>query len=130
MQMVSEKSGKAMLTPAGSMTPAPPKHTALVRMLQQIKGRPEIRRQLGYSNANAFRSYIDSLLPLAWRIEQLAPKKEDVVKPNPEYPWYTDTTKTQVVAPADYQFPKFFEDWHMGLIDKLIGTLLSKYEKS
>jgi hypothetical protein len=118
--------GKAFLTPAGSMTPAPMNHKAFVRMLQQIKTRPEIRRQLGYRNASAFRSYIDSLLNLATRIQRLSPDQAGLTQPNPEYPWWTDATMTQVVAPADYRFPEFdpLQDRCVAKIDKLIGSLL------
>jgi hypothetical protein len=59
----------------------------LGRFLRISKGLPELRRQLGYEgNYNAFVSYIDSLLPLAEKIEALAPEGKRLDKPNPEYP--------------------------------------------
>ena len=45
LQMIAEKLAKAMLTPPGSLTPAPTSHAMFVRMLQVLKSRPEIRRR-------------------------------------------------------------------------------------
>src|ERR1035437_10381682 len=87
LQMVSEKLSKGILTLSGSKTPAPMSHIMFVRMLQTIKGRYDIRRQLGYESANVFNSYIDSLLGLAGKIERLSPDQAGLTQPNPEYPW-------------------------------------------
>lgn len=65
LQMVTEKLAKAMLTLTGSPKPAPTTHAAFVRMLQVIKGRRDIRQQLGFTDATLFKNYIDSLLDLA-----------------------------------------------------------------
>jgi hypothetical protein len=125
LQMVSEKLAKGILTPSGSMTPAPMSHVMFVRMLKAIKGRPDIRQQLGYRSVDVFRSYIDSLLDLAWKIERLSPEQAGLTQPNPEYPWWKDPGKTQVMAPAQYDFPEFDQrNRRMGKIDRLIGALL------
>ena len=108
LQMSTEKLAKALSCPQGN---APPKttHAALARFLRISKGRPELRRDLGYEgNYNAFVSYIDSLLPLAEKIEALAPEGKRLDKPNPEYPW-TSPTGT-VIAPIDYRFEDIWAD--------------------
>jgi hypothetical protein len=104
LQMATEKLAKAFLSPhAGS--PPPRVHTALARFLRMSKGRPEIRRQLGYEgNYQAYCSYIDSLVGVAERIERLAPVG-DQERPNPEYPWVDGTGN--VVCPAGYAFAEF-----------------------
>lgn len=124
MQMVTEKLAKAMLTSPGSAAPAPTSHTMLVRMLQVLKARPEIRRQLGYADASVFKAYVDSLLDLADRIQRLSPDQAGLTQPNPEYPWESMATH-QVTAPADYAFPEFDpRDPKMIKIDRLVGDLL------
>jgi hypothetical protein len=124
LQMVGEKLAKAMLTPPGSASPAPTKHTAFVRMLQVLKTRPEIRRQLGYREAGVFKGYIDSLLVLAGKIERLSPDQAGLDRPNPEYPW-RDSAANQIRAPAGYDFPEFDpRDPRMIKIHRLVGKLL------
>jgi hypothetical protein len=62
---------------------------------------------MGYGNAaDHFRAYIDSLLPLADRIERLAPSAAGATMPNPEYPWQS-ARADQIVAPVEYNFPEF-----------------------
>ncbi len=74
LQMASEKLAKAFLCPMTGETPPPVQHKILVRFLRLSKGRPEIRRQLGYTqDYRAYCSYVDSLLDIAQRIEDLAP---------------------------------------------------------
>jgi hypothetical protein len=125
LQMVSEKLSKGILTPSGSNTPAPMSHVMFVRMLKAIKGRQDIRRQLGYRSAHVFGSYIDSLLDLAGRIERLSPDQAGLTRPNPEYPWWTDRARNQVLAPAQYGFPEFDRrNRRMDKIDRLVGALL------
>ncbi len=106
LQMVAEKLAKSLLTPAGSSVPPPMSHAAFVRMLQVLKARPEIRRQLGFDDASRFKRYIDSLLDLASRIEALAPAQARLAKPNPEYPW-EDLSTHQIQVPARFGFPEF-----------------------
>ncbi len=106
LQMVVEKLAKSLLTPAGSATPPPMTHAAFVRMLQVLKSRPEIRRQLGFDDAARFKSYIDSLLDLAGKIARLAPAQAGLTQPNPEYPW-RDLSTHQIQVPAQFDFPEF-----------------------
>ncbi len=104
LQMATEKLAKAFLSPHTG-APPPRVHTALVKFLRISKGRPEIRRQLGYGeNYQAYCSYIDSLLEVAGKIENLAPIG-DRERPNPEYPWQDNSGK--VISPATYLFPEF-----------------------
>jgi hypothetical protein len=104
LQMATEKLAKAFLSPR-SGRPPPRVHVALCNFLKMSKGRPEIRRLLGYENDyHAYCSYIDSLLSVAERIEKLAPVggQERV---NPEYPWLDHDGN--VVCPASYSFCEF-----------------------
>lgn len=106
LQMVSEKLAKAMLTRPGGGSPPAASHAVLVRMLQVLKARPDLRRQLGFSDAASFKSYIDSLLDLAGKIEGLAPALAGFTQPNAEYPWQ-DPGASEVQVPARYDFPEF-----------------------
>src|SRR5438477_9938043 len=72
LQMFSEKLAKGWL--AGFHGSAPDlTHIVLVTMLQNLKGRPEIRELLGYTSASVFKRYINSLLETARNVEALAP---------------------------------------------------------
>jgi len=105
LQMAAEKLAKAYLSPSNG---DPPKkgHLRLGTLLKVIKGRPEIRRNLGFgTNHHAFCSYVDSLTPFAGQIELLAPVGTDDRRMNAEYPWVDPTG--QVVHPAIYGFPEF-----------------------
>jgi len=105
LQMAAEKLAKGFLC---STNDPPPKrtHLAFVPFLHVSKTRPEWRRQLGYGdNYRAYTSYIDSLLPLAEKIERLAPVGGTFDRTNPEYPWKDEEGK--VTCPALYGFPDF-----------------------
>ncbi len=106
LQMSAEKLAKAVLTAPAAKAPPEASHAVLVRMLQTLKGQPGIRRALGFDEASVFRAYIDSLLDLAGRIEQLAPALAKFTQPNPEYPW-RDHGAGDIVAPCGYDFPEF-----------------------
>ena len=124
VQMVTEKLAKGFLAKPGSTTPPRTVHAAFVRMLRLIKGRPDIRRQLGYKDAAVFASYINSLLPLADSIEKLAPASAGTTLPNPEYPW-EDRSSHEVTAPALFAFPDFDpRESRMAKMVKLIQQLL------
>jgi hypothetical protein len=104
LRMATEKLAKGYIC---NETSGPPPHThfALVRLLMTIKNRPEMREQLGYGRQyGAFSSYVDSLLPIAGRLEQLAPVGGHDDKLNPEYPWMCGGT---VQCPAQYAYPEF-----------------------
>jgi hypothetical protein len=106
LQMTAEKLAKGFLARPGDTQPPPTVHSAFVRMLQVLKGRPDVRRRLGYARADVFTAYIDSLLPLAHKIERLAPALAGLRQPNPEYPWQS-RPEAPVIAPARFGFPDF-----------------------
>ncbi|MBM3300983.1 MAG: hypothetical protein FJY85_13635 [Deltaproteobacteria bacterium] len=105
LQMATEKLAKGFLCDPKS--PPPKKsHFEFVRFLKVSKGRPDLRSKLGYErNYRAYASYVDSLLPLAEKIEDLAPVGSDFRKVNPEYPWIDD--RGGVRCPALYDFAEF-----------------------
>lgn len=108
LQMATEKMAKFQLTKV-SGGPHRPTHVVLVAFLKLIKGRPEIRRKMGYpekGNAAAYWAYIDSLLPTAEKIQALAPVGGNFKKVNAEYPW-EDSDSDRVIAPIDHGFPEF-----------------------
>ena len=105
LQMASEKLAKSFLC-HGRHKPYKKTHYALVRFLNSTKGHPSIPRLLGYSkNRLAYCAYIDSILDVAKRIENLAPAGGIYDKFNPEYPWKDIFGKIQV--PSDYPFIEF-----------------------
>jgi hypothetical protein len=123
-QMATEKLAKAVLCGRHARRPPPTSHTALVRMLQVIKTRPEIRRGLGFEDPVVFNRYVQSLLELARQIESLAPALAGTRQPNTEYPW-EDVASQTVVAPALFAFT----DLHpgrprMAKLESLIRRLL------
>ena len=125
LQMVTEKLAKGWLSTTGSMNPPQTVHKAFVGMLHAVKNQPQILRQLGYgTNRKACRSFITSLLPLAAKIENLAPTS-DLSKPNPEYPWKNLSTG-QITAPASFTFAEFDpKHGKMRQLTKLIKELLT-----
>ena len=105
LQMATEKLAKSFLI-GNSSEPPKQTHQALVTFLRIVSSRPEIRVRLKFGNdPKQFRAYIDKLLPLAARIEGLAPAGGKTGRVNPEYPWLNPLQK--VVCPADYRFPEF-----------------------
>jgi hypothetical protein len=125
--MVAEKLSKGLQADPDDPDQPPVSHHALVRMLRVLKGWPEVRRRLGYSDAAAFRSFVDSLLPLAGEIESLAPSAAGLNRPNPEYPW-KDAATGVVRAPADFPFEAFSpNDPRMVKFEKLLNSLLQVF---
>lgn len=123
LQMTSEKLAKALLSsPDGN--PPEASHSAFVRMLQVLKTRKDVRRQLGFSDTAAYRAYLDSLLTLASRVERLAPSLAGLYEPNPEYPWL-DRKSQDVVVPAQFAFDDF-DPKHSKMLKlaALVGALL------
>jgi len=121
LQMATEKLAKAYLcSPNGG--PPPKIHNAFVRFLKVSKGRPEIRRKLGYdNNYNAYNSYIDNSLETAEKIEKLAPVGGSHERLNPEYPWLD--TSNSIICPACYSFPEFSK-LELVKIQTLISSLI------
>lgn len=125
LQMVCEKLAKAYLSsPTSSHAPAH-SHVAFVRLLQVIKGQPEIRSRLGYTDRAVFAAFIDSLLPDARRIEMLAPSVAGNNQPNPEYPW-KDPVTNNVCTPATFEFADLDPTKpQIVKLEKLVSSLLS-----
>lgn len=123
LQMMTEKLAKGLMAPRNNAPPVKT-HAAFVRCLQHIKGRPDLRRRLGYRERSVFRSFIDSLLPLASEIERLAPNFSGTTQPNPEYPWQPKVDD-EVVCPASFSFPVFNpKQTHMIRLVRLVENLL------
>ena len=102
--MASEKLAKACLCRPGGGHPGTTHHVQ-EKMLRVLKGRPDVRRELGFGDDyHACCAYIDSLINVARVIENLAPAGGDCGAANPEYPW-TDANG-QVLCPAEYGFPE------------------------
>ncbi len=97
--MVTEKLGKGFLTEPGGMEQRH-SHQAFVRFMRTAKARDEIKKAYGNMPTHNFRKLIDGLLPLADKIENLAPNLANGV--NPEYPWQIHG---RITAPADFGFP-------------------------
>ncbi len=128
LQMVSEKLAKGWLADANDPNPPVPTHAGFVRLLQTLKGRPDVRRYLGMPAASVFKAYLDSLLDLAAQVESLAPSAAGFGRPNPEYPW-RDPTSGAVLVPAEFPFPAFHpRDPRMVKLDRLIDDLFSLAE--
>jgi hypothetical protein len=124
LQMVTEKLAKGFMADPSDPQPPNPTHGAFVRLLQTIKGRPEIRRSLGYQDAQIFRQFINSLLDLAVRVERLAPGAAGTTAPNPEYPWRDPVTGV-VHAPIDFDFAIFSpRDAKMIKLENLLDSLI------
>ena len=66
VQMVTEKLAKGIRTSiSSSATPPEMTHTAFVKMLRLIKGRPEVRKRLGYEKNSVFANFIDGALTIS-----------------------------------------------------------------
>ncbi len=127
VQMTAEKLGKAIMTDDADPDPPEFTHASIVRGLLMLRTRPDIRRRLGYQRFEHFRAVINSLLPVAGRIERLAPALAGSSRPNPEYPWRAGAA-LPVTAPAEFNFP----DLHirspqmakfLRIIDRLLAVL-------
>lgn len=98
LQMATEKLGQGFATAPGG--PQPPKvHRAFVGFLRSVKSSAQLR-QACLCGPGQVDAYINSLLPLARLVEDLAPSNAND-GPNPEYPWLG---QTGIIAPVDYEF--------------------------
>lgn len=105
LQMASEKLAKSHLCHGTN----PPKfvHDALVKFIRVESIAGKLRWSYPGFSAAQYRETMKDLLPLAQKIEALAPEK-NVSCPNPEYPWiFPGSSATEVIAPAQYHFPHF-----------------------
>jgi len=101
LQMASEKVAKSFLCKKGGLAKPQKSHKVLTNFVHISKGHPAIREKLGYQdNYLAYKAYIESIMDIADKIENLAPSgtKE---RPNPEYPWIIDDV---VYSPLEYEF--------------------------
>jgi hypothetical protein len=124
LQMVTEKLAKGYQTPPRDYDHPPKVHIGFVRFLQTLKGNSGIRDTLRYGPGPVFNRFVNSLLDLAKRIEQLAPSAAGSNNPNPEYPW-RDAGTGEIRVPVDYDFPGFSpRDISMIRLEALIKQLL------
>ena len=104
LQMATEKMAKGFLTrPGGSRYGRT--HDAFVRFMRAARTRPEFQAASGFTRSSQFIAYVDSLLDIAQRIEDLSP--EGIDHPNPEYPWETNG---MIVIPLEYPFAELTLD--------------------
>jgi hypothetical protein len=128
LQMVCEKLGKAYFWRIGS--PPAMGHAAFVRFLRTLGDVPQDQRQklaavFEFSRFQDFRSWIRSIMPLAYSLERLAP---DLATdgPNPEYPW---PHRAPVHAPADYEFAVWSELLRTGRGRRLVQVIRLAIER-
>lgn len=122
LQMTTEKLAKGFLCHfSGGDAPAKKTHIVFSQFLKVSKSRKSFKEQLGYSgNSMAYNSYVDSLMPLAEKIEKLAPIGRNFDQVNPEYPWKDH--EGNIRCPAKYNFPSFDHNG-LGDIYRLISRL-------
>lgn len=98
LQMAAEMLGKAQ---AGKTGPNTGSHKAFLGFVRGLTGNRAAQNQLGYHARNAaWRQLVRKAVPLAERIERLAPALNPD-GPNPEYPW---PRQDPTAAPAEYEF--------------------------
>jgi len=105
--MTTEKLAKGFLCHfSGGDAPAKKTHLVFSRFLKLSKQRRGLQEQLGYErNSRAYSAYVDGLIPVAEKIENLAPVGGNFDQVNPEYPWLDDGR--HVRCPAEYDFADF-----------------------
>jgi hypothetical protein len=106
LQMTTEKLGKAALLKSGNKIDEVCKsHLAFVKFLRSTKKNQKIANIIGMSLVQ-YGEHINSLLPLATKIERLVPgiNNQGV---NPEYPWLDNSGV--VISPTSYKFMEFSE---------------------
>lgn len=105
LQMTTEKLAKGFQCVIGS-GPHPMTHFVFVDFLQGLKRQPRLfSSRMRFKTMKQFSLHVQSLLPVANLIEQLAPAGGNYSRINPEYPW-TDATGN-VYSPVMYGFPEF-----------------------
>lgn len=105
LQMSSEKLAKALSCPPDN-TPPEKTHYALVGFIRTIKRR-DYSIKFNQLHFTSYKSYIDSIIPFAEKIENLHPSGQ-VSKPNPEYPW--DDSSGKIYSPVDFDFSEIKND--------------------
>jgi hypothetical protein len=107
LQMTTEKLAKGYLSDfSGEDAPLKKTHIAFSLFLKVSKTKGSIHELLGYDrNSPRYHALIDGILPLARKIEHLAPIGGSISQVNPEYPWEHDDGSIRY--PADYDFADF-----------------------
>ncbi len=106
LQMATEKLAKGFFCESSGRAPARKTHFAFTRFLHYSKRRKGLHDRLGYErNRAAYAAYIDSLMAVAEKIENLAPVGGSFDKFNTEYPW--KDADGVVRCPARYDFSEF-----------------------
>ncbi|PIP39452.1 hypothetical protein CO110_02620 [Candidatus Desantisbacteria bacterium CG_4_9_14_3_um_filter_40_11] len=100
LRAATEKLGKAALLKSGNQSPDDIRtHKKFVRYLQISTINIKLCKVLGIQQGQ-LKPYINDVLPIAQRIENLAPEKESN-RPNAEYPW---EAAGNIIAPSSYDF--------------------------
>jgi len=101
LRATTEKLGKAALLRSGSHTigDVSRNHKIFVRFLQISTRNPKLARLLNVNN-HQLKFYIQNMLPLAQRIENLVPQGNN--NPNAEYPWQNPAG--EFFTPSTYKF--------------------------
>ncbi len=121
LQMTTEKLAKACLVETNGNSPPRLAHQAFVPFLRYTKTHPLWKNRLGYGhNKQAYAAYIKKMIPIADKIEKLAPSISGTSQPNPEYPWSPGAG--DVRCPADYDFPEI-KRHELGMITALVANL-------
>jgi hypothetical protein len=105
LRATTEKLGKAALLISGMYNLENiRKHRLFVKYLQLSTRNPKLCKALGV-NPDQLKPYIDSILSLAYSIQNLAPG-EGNDGANAEYPW---EISGMVYTPAGYKFPEAYQ---------------------
>jgi hypothetical protein len=107
LQMATEKLAKGFLSKPSKEAPVKKTHFAFARFLMLSKQRADLKVPLGYGpgNSKAYSAYVNSVLPLAEKIQKLAPVGGHFDRVNADYPWTHDDG--EIKCPAEYDFPDF-----------------------
>jgi hypothetical protein len=103
LRATTEKLGKAAMLKSGSqvLEDVSHNHKIFVRFLQISRRNTNLAKALNVNNQQ-LQGYINNILPLAQRIENLVPQGNN--SPNAEYPW--QDTAGELFSPSDYKFPE------------------------
>ncbi len=105
LQMVTEKLAKGISCHIFGKGPVKT-HAGFTELLRYSKRRKNLHEGLRFGGkSRAYASYIDSLMPLADKIEKLAPVGGNFDQINPEYPW--KDVNGDITCPTEYGFPEF-----------------------
>lgn len=127
LQMATEKLAKAYLLKGRTdIKNVRSTHQALTRYLQDLSRNKRLQRVMGMAS-KPLRMHVQQLLPLAYKIEKLAPALAGE-GPNPEYPW--EVPKGVLHIPANHEFAlgKALRQPRGHNLIKLIRMALQKFD--